>query len=78
MTTKEYNKLIDRSKNKKDGVYKYYDFYYVVKNNHFVAYADDSGECFQCFGAFVISFGRVKSYERKNKLLKWLDNTAEK
>ncbi len=72
MTTDETNILIDKAKTRKDGVYSYKGFLYVVKDNKFLAFSTRFGECFQRGGGFNISIGRVERYKRKEALIKWL------
>jgi hypothetical protein len=72
MTIKELNILHDKAKNRKDGIYSYKGNLWVVKNNHFIAYAKPNGECMQRMGAFDFKIGEVKPYERKEKLKEWL------
>ena len=72
MTIDEANLLIDKAKTRKDGVYSFRSFYWVVKSNKFVAYSNCFGECYQRMGSFVVSIGKVERYEAKKKLIEWL------
>ena len=68
MTINEHNILINKAKDRKDGIYQYRGNYYVVKNNNFIAYANYFGEIFQIQCSFHVSLGKVDSYLRKEKL----------
>lgn len=72
MTIDELNLLTEKAKTRKDGIYTYKSYYYAVKNNNFIAFADFSGNCYQRCGFFNVSIGKVESYDRKKKLLIWL------
>lgn len=72
MTISDYNILIDKAKTRKDGVYSYQTYLYVVKNNHFIAFADYSGNCYACHGVFTQGIGKVERYDRKKKLSDYL------
>jgi len=72
MKIQERNQLIEKAKTRKDGVYSYHGFLYIVKNNNFIAYATPIGNCFACIGVFDALIGTVKSYNRKKELLKYL------
>ena len=72
MTIDDTNILIEKAKTRKDGVYSFKGYLWVVKNNKFVAFADYYGNCYQRFGAFNASIGKVDHYDRKQKLIEWL------
>lgn len=66
------NILKEKAKTRKDGIYSYKGYMWVVRNNKFVAFADRLGNCYEVFGSFTVSMGKVKSYERKDRLKDWL------
>lgn len=72
MTIDDTNILIEKAKTRKDGVYSFKGYLWVVKNNKFVAFADNYGNCYQRFGAFNASIGKVDRYKRKQILSNWL------
>lgn len=72
MRIDEINILIEKAKTRKDGVYSFRGFLWVVKDNNFIAFANYYGECFARFGSFITSIGKVDHYDRKEKLIKWL------
>lgn len=67
-----HNKLIEKAKIRKDGVYSYSGFLYVVKKNNFIAYSDYFGNISTVHGVFHHSIGKVESYNRRKKLLEIL------
>lgn len=72
MKIDERNALIERASTKKDGVYSYKGYLYVVKNNNMVAFADHFGDCYSCQGVFNVKIGHCEKYDRKKKLLEYL------
>ena len=72
MTIDETNLLNKKAETRKDAVYSFKGNYWVVKDNKFVAFADYFGNCYQRFGSFNASIGKVESYDRKQKLTEWL------
>lgn len=72
MTIYETNLLQVKAETRKDGVYSYKGNLWVVKDNKFVAFADCFGNCYQRFGSFNASIGKVERYDRKQKLTEWL------
>lgn len=72
MTINETNLLHTKAETRKDGVYSFRGNLWVVKDNKFVAFADPYGNCYQRFGAFNASIGKVERYDRKQKLTEWL------
>lgn len=66
------NILKEKAKTRKDGIYSYKGYMWVVRNNKFVAFADRFGNCYEVFGSFNVYMGKVKSYERKDRLKAWL------
>jgi hypothetical protein len=72
MTTIEINLLQEKAKTRKDGVYSYKRNLYVVRDNNFIAFGNYFGECFQRFGNFNISIGKVNKYDLRKKLTQWL------
>lgn len=73
MTITFRNILIEKSTNKKNGIYSLRGFLYVVHDNRFVAFADLMGNCYQCFNSFNLSIGKVQVWERKSALKKWIN-----
>ena len=67
-----HNTLIDKAKEKKDGVYSYKGYLYAVRNNIVMAYADCFGTINSIYGAFHTKIGKVERYDRKKKLLEYL------
>ncbi len=72
MTIAETNLLHEKSKTKKDGVYCFSPYLYVVKDNNFIAFSDYHGNCHKRMGAFNVSIGKVERFDRRKELLKWL------
>ena len=72
MTIDEINILNNKAETRKDGVYSYKSNLWVVKDNKFVAFADYFGNCYQRFGSFNVSIGKVERYDRKQKLTECL------
>ena len=73
MKVETHNILIDKAKTRRDGVYSYHGFLYLVKNNDFVAYADGCGYCFSIHGMFHQPMGRVERSKRKIGLINLLN-----
>jgi len=76
MTIDETNLLQDKAMTRKDGVYSFKSYLWVVKNNKFVAFSDYYGNCYQRAGAFNVSIGKVDRYDIKKKLKEWLQSQA--
>jgi len=57
------NKIIEKAKTKKDGVYSVGGNKYVCINHQVVAYADDYGNISQRVCGFSVSSGRVERYK---------------
>lgn len=72
MTIDETTLLNGLAKTRKDGIYSFRGYIWVVKDNKFVAFADWFGNCYQRFGAINASIGKVDRYDRKQKLTEWL------
>jgi len=72
MTITERNLLIDKAKTRKDGVYSYQQYLYVVNDNGLIAFSDYHGNCYSCYGAFNVSIGKVERYNRRKELGKLL------
>jgi len=72
MKIEEHNKLIEKAKTKKDGVYSFGQYLYVVKGNKFIAYSDYSGNLSTIHGVFHMQGGKVERYDRKSALVKYL------
>lgn len=67
--------LIEKAKTRKDGVYSFKGYLWVVKDGQFVAFADYYGNCFMRAGSFNISVGTVDYFERRKCLTEWLKST---
>lgn len=72
MTIDETNILHEKAKTRKDGVYSFRGNLWAVKDNKFIAFANNFGECYQRMGAFNYQIGTVERYDRKQKLMDWL------
>ena len=72
MTIEETNMLTVKAKNRKDGIYAFKGYYWIVKNNQFVAFATPFGQCYHRCGSFNINIGKVERYDRKRQLSEWL------
>jgi len=72
MTIDETNLLTEKAKKRKNGVYSFRSYFWVVKNNRFIAFSDYHGNCYIRMGAFNAILGKVDTYNRKQELLKWL------
>lgn len=76
MTIDEIILLQDRAITRKDGVYSFKGYSWVVKNNKFIAFSDYYGNCYQRMGSFNVSIGKVERYDIKKKLKEWLQSQA--
>lgn len=74
ITIENFNKLVNKSKNKKDGVYLMKPYTYVVKDGNFIAYSDYSGNCYRCLYGFTTFIGKVERYDIRRKLNDFLKN----
>jgi len=74
MKIEDHNKLTNRAKSKKDGVYLYKGYVYVVKDNNFIAFADYVGNVYVKYGIFNIPIGKCEKYNRRKKLNEYLNN----
>jgi len=72
VTISETNILIEKAKTRKDGVYTFRSYLWVVKDAKFIAFSNMYGECYQRFGSFNTNIGKVGIYDRKQRLLEWL------
>jgi hypothetical protein len=72
MTISETNLIIDKAKNKKDGVYSFRGNLYLVSDNRFVAYCDYFGNFFSRAGNFNVSGGKIERHDRRKVLLNLL------
>lgn len=68
MKIDEHNVLIDKAKTRKDGVYTYRGYDFVVKNNNFIGYSDYFGNIYQISYSFHVSLGKVERLNRKDEL----------
>ena len=67
--------ICQRAKTRKDGVYSYRGYLYLVKNNHLYSIADYGGQIYQFFGSFFVGLGKVERYDRRKNLLNMLNNS---
>lgn len=75
MTTEELNKLIEKAKTRKDGVYSFRGYYWAVKNKQFIAFVNPKGQLLQRSGNFNVQIGQFSTdykWERRDKLKEWL------
>lgn len=72
MTIDETNILHEKAKKRKDGIYTFGSYLWVVKDFRFIAFANFHGECYQRMGAFNYQIGQCDRYDRKKKLTEWL------
>ena len=72
ITVIDYNKLIEKAKTRKDGVYSHSPYLYVVKDHKFIAYSDFHGNVFRALYGFTTQIGKVDRHDRRNKLLEFL------
>lgn len=72
MKISECNILIEKAKSRKDGVYSYKGYLYVVKKHAFVAFSDPFGVCYQRMGSFNVRIGKVDRHDRRKNLADWL------
>jgi len=68
MKIEDHNKIIEKAKTRKDGIYVFKGYDYVVKNNNFVGYSDHFGNIFQIQYSFHVTIGKIESYNRKLEL----------
>lgn len=70
MTIETTNLLIDKARSKRDGIYSYKVFNYVVKNGVFLAYREKiTGRIFERAGAFNIELGKGTLIQLKDMYL---------
>ena len=74
MTIDERNILVEKAKTRKNGIYKFREYLYVVKDHGLVAFADYFGYCYSCHNMFNVKIGECKSYERKQSLKTYLNS----
>lgn len=70
-----FNEIVEKAKNKPDGVFSHKKTLYGVKNKVPVVFCDYFGQVFQCYCGFLHSLGKTeKKYtnERKKELLELL------
>lgn len=68
MTIEEHNILVGKAKTRKDGIYSYRGYDFVVKNNNFIGYSNYFGDIFQIQYSFHVSLGKVERLNRKGEL----------
>jgi len=72
MTIETQNKLVEKSKTKKDGVYTFGGYYYAVKEGGLVAFSDYD-TCYACYGSFNTPIGKLSFPSKGKQALKdWL------
>ena len=72
MTIDEVNILNNKALKRKDGVYSFRGNVWAVKNNKFIAFANQFGEVYLNLGSFNTQIGKVDILYRKEKLKEWL------
>jgi len=72
MTLAELTDMIEKAGTRKDGIYPYRGYLYVVIDHKFVAFATRFGECYQRSGLANILIGKTEPYNRKRDLNNWL------
>ena len=72
MKTTELNILHEKAEKRKDGVYSFKGYYWVVENKTFIAFADPNGKFYGRFGAFNVRIGTIASGRIKKYLTQWL------
>jgi len=79
MKIEETNLLVDKAKTKKDGIYSFKSFKYVVKNGRFILFSDYFGNIYQRVGNFNVFLGKVKErYEIIKELRKLQKEVSNK
>lgn len=68
MKVTQHNEIIDRAKARKDGVYSYQGYLYMVKNGFFKGYADPYGDVYLVVYGWHTKRGHCEPYQRKQKL----------
>lgn len=72
MTIVELNILEEKAKHRKNGVYTYKGYFWVVMNNNFIVFADRQGHIYQRIGMFNVLIGKTGKYEVRSELINWL------
>lgn len=68
MTITEINILNVKASKRKDGVYSYKGYYWVVKGNAFIAFADYGGEVYLRQGSFNYQLAKIDTWKRREFL----------
>lgn len=68
MKIEVHNMLHKKANTKKDGIYSYQGFLYVVENGGFKAYSDYEGNINSVHGVLHYHTGKVERCDRKSKL----------
>ncbi len=71
MTIDENNILFEKAKSRKDGVYSYKGYFWVVKDKRFIAFATSSGDFYERFGMGNVKLGKF-DYPIRTKVVQWL------
>ena len=69
MKIKFWNKLVDRARTKKDGVWSYQNVVYAVKNGN-IGYYAEGGKIFQVQGMFSVEIGKCNLFDYKKEITK--------
>lgn len=67
MHVETFNKLINKAKDKKDGIYLFQGYHYAVKNSNLKAYVED-GTVYTVFGSMSVNSGTCQRYKEKETL----------
>lgn len=74
MTIDENNTLVEKAKTRKNGVYAYRSYYYIVKDHGLIVFADYYGDIYRTIGAFNTKIGHCDNYDRQKTLKEYLKN----
>lgn len=77
MTIEEINKLSEKAKTRKDGIYKLGCEYWAVKDKRFIALVNKDCELLLRNGSFNIYLGTFVWIGRKEKFKQWLKSYKE-
>lgn len=70
ITVDDFNKLVDKAKEKEDGVYSMKPYTYAVKDGKFLGFCDYRGYMYVSLGSFITNVGRVEYRFNQKKELK--------
>lgn len=70
MLQTEHNEIVSRAKDKKDGIYSYKGYFYVVRGGLLRAYCDYSGQIYEYAHGFNVKLLKCADRFSGKKLLK--------